>query len=474
MHIKEPALMLTGQSNVKPKYSMNMKNVKSLKILVLAFFLAGSAAMGSDISVGIARTDITPPLPFWLTGYTRNSKSSQVVQRLWAKALVFEESPKSRVVIVTTDILGLSHEITEAVSKRINRKYGITRAQLLMNSSHTHSGPLIWPNLSMTFNLSPEDLREVSQYSQKLTDDLVAIIDTAMANRTPMKISSGHGSAGFAVNRREFTDKGVIIGVNRNGPVDHDVPVIKISSNDGKLKAILFGYTCHNTTSGTNLINGDYSGFAQAELEKAYPGVTAMYMIGCGADQNPNPRGSIEIAGQYGKQLAQAVQKVLEGNLNPVRPPIRTDYIAVNLDFRPFDPELYEKDILSKNPDVQRRANLMLEAYNKGWDVSHYPYPVQVVRFNNDLTILSLSGEVVVDYSLRAKKEYPGENMFVSGYCSEVTCYIPSKRVLNEGGYEADRSMTGYGFPGPFADNVEEKIFSAIHTIMRNTGAKMK
>jgi hypothetical protein len=114
----------------------------------------------------------------------------------------------------------------------------------------------------------------------------------------------------------------------------------------------------------------------------------------------------------------------------------------------------------------------MLEAYNKGWNVSRLPYPVQAVRFSNDLTILALSGEAVVDYSHRVKGEYTKENLFVAGYCTEVQCYIPSKRILEEGGYEAESSMIYYGLPGPFADNVEEKILDAIHRVMKRTGAR--
>ena len=271
------------------------------KLIVAVLILLSCTLSGAEIKVGIARKDITPPLPFWLSGYTRKEKSNEIVQRLWAKAAVFEESPSSRVVIVTTDILGLSHEVSEVVASRVNKKYGLTRSQLLMNSSHTHSGPVIWPNLALGFNLTPEDQKEVSQYSQKLADDLVDLIGMAMGNLAVMNVSTGHGSAGFAVNRRQSTEKGVIIGVNPDGPVDHDVPVIKVATPRGELRAVLFGYTCHNTTSGTNLINGDYAGFAQVELEKAYPGVTAMFLIGCGADQNPNPRGTIEIAGTVRK-----------------------------------------------------------------------------------------------------------------------------------------------------------------------------
>ena len=157
-----------------------------------------------------------------------------------------------------------------------------------------------------------------------------------------------------------------------------------------------------------------------------------MFFTGCAADQNPQPRGTIEYAEQHGKSLSVAVQKALSGDLHQVRPPIRTDYTIVDLEFRPFDLGSYQKDMLSFDKYVQRRAKLILEAYNKGWDVSRFPYPLQVLRFNNDLTILAMSGEVVVDFSLKMKKEYRNENLFVAGYCNEVMCYIPSLRVLEK------------------------------------------
>jgi hypothetical protein len=241
---------------------------------------------------------------------------------------------------------------------------------------------------------------------------------------------------------------------------------------NGNPKAILFGYTCHNTTSRSYLINGDYSGFAQIEIEKMYPGAIAMYIAGCGADQNPNPRGTVELAAEHGKTLADAVRKALNGELRPVRPPIRTSYTVTDLQFPPIDPGIYRKEMTDPDIYMQRRARLIMEAYNKGWDMSVYKYPVQAVRFNNDFTILGMTGEVVIDYSIAAKKKYPGENMFVAGYCSEVQCYIPSRRILDEGGYEPESSMVYYGFPGPFAGNVEDKVMGAVTLVMKRTGAK--
>ncbi|MDD4026301.1 MAG: hypothetical protein PHN85_10325 [Kiritimatiellae bacterium] len=91
----------------------------------------------------------------------------------------------------------------------------------------------------------------------------------------------------------------------------------------------------------------------------------------------------------------------------------------------------------------------------------------QALRFGDGLTILFLSGEVVVDYSLRVKREYPANSLLVAGYCNEVQCYIPSLRVLREGGYEANDSMIYYGQPGSFTADVEETVFGAIREVMK-------
>ena len=444
-------------------------------VISVLLFLLTLASSGAEIKAGTGRKCITPQVPFWLTGYaSRDKPSTDVLHDLWAKAIVFEEDPSNRVVIVTTDLLGLSHEISSEVAMRVSQKFGIPRANLLLSSSHTHSGPVVWPCLSTIFDFSTADMQKVAQYGQKLTDDIVEAIGIALNDLEPVQISTGHGSADFAVNRRQQKDGQVVIGVNPDGPVDHDVPVIMISTPGGKLKAVIFSYACHNTSSNTYFINGDYAGFAQIELEKANPGALAMFVAGCGADQNPNPRGSLEYAEQHGKSLAGSVQKVIaDTELKPVRPPIRTDFNTTNLAFLPFDHNIYQEELLSQDIYRQRRAKLMLEAYNKGYDVTRYPYPVQVIRFNRDLTILAMSGEVVVDYPAKVKEMYAGENMFIAGYCNEVQCYIPSKRILKEGGYEPESSMIYYGYPGPFADNVEEKILGAVKKVMKNSGARL-
>jgi len=445
------------------------------KLCSAIIFIALFGQINAGIDAGVARKNITPDTPIWLSGYAaRNKPADDVLHDLWAKALVIRENRNIQLIIVTIDIIGLSHELSQEISERVMDKYGIDRSRLLLNTSHTHSGPVIWPSLSMMFDLEKEDIQALVKYSMKLTGDILAVIDSAILNLAPANLYVAHGSADFAVNRRQPTEKGVVIGVNNEGPVDHDVPVLKVETPDGKIIAVLFGYACHNTTLDIYQINGDYAGFAQIEIEKENPGAVAMYMAGCGADQNPHPRRTVDLAMQHGKALSDAVQEILSGDFKHVRPPIKTSFTIVNLEFSSVSTSTLKEEILSDDPFRQQRAGFLLEAIDKGYDIGTLSYPVQAVRFNKDFTILALGGEVVVDYSLKTRERYPRENLFVAGYSTEVQCYIPSLRVLKEGGYEPETSMIYYGLPGPFADNVEQKVVSAIDRVMKKTGARLR
>jgi neutral ceramidase len=330
---------------------------------------------------------------------------------------------------------------------------------------------MVRSNLTTMFELGVEDKARIDAYSERLREALFTVVGAALGDLAPAEVSYGSGEAGFAMNRRQFTPEGVRIGVNPQGPVDHSVPVLRVTSG-GKLKAVLFAYACHNTTlTGQNYeISGDYAGFAQADLERSAPGATALFVMLCGGDQNPEPRGTAALAEQHGGELAAAVRSVLDSKMFRVEGPIRAAYENTELDFAFHTRETFEAQLSSQNKAEVRRAQAMLAAYDDRHPVRRTLYPVQAIRFTKGPTILGLGGEVVVDYDLRVKREYAGP-LIVAGYCNDVMCYIPSKRVLGEGGYEAVDSMIYYGQPGPFAGDVEERVFAEIGKVMKRVGA---
>lgn len=458
----------------------------AMLIVALASLGAGATARAAEFQAGVGRVRITPATPIRMAGYaSRTSESLGVSQELWVKALALRDPEGRRVVIVTTDLIGLSGTVSGEVFRRAQERYGLKRPELLLTCSHTHSGPVVRDNLNVMAAFNEPETARVRAFTARLTDQLTDVIGAALDDLSPARLESGHGLASFAINRRQRSAAGVRIGVNPKGPVDHDVPVLKVTSPEGKLRAVLFGYACHNTTiSGSSpeefyQLNGDYAGQAAAALEARHPGATAMFTILCGADQNPNPRGSLALSRQHGQALAGEVDRVLGAEMHPVQPPIATEFQSIELAFAPHTRQTFEAELRkSQAPKgdifLGRRAQLMLDAYDKGAPPRQLAYPIQAIRLGRDLTILALGGEVVVDYALRCKWEYAGENLMVIGYANEVMSYIPSQRVLREGGYEAETSMIYYGHPGPYADDVEERIFGGIHQVLGRLGVEPK
>ncbi len=245
----------------------------------------------------------------------------------------------------------------------------------------------------------------------------------------------------------------------------------------GKILGIVFGYACHNTTIGSNFykFSGDYAGFAQQRLEKRYRGAVAMFMEGCGADANPYPRWSkersgVELARQHGEELAQAVEKAAEGSLRPVAGPLKTAFKVFPVRFAgPPTRADYEQQLKSDDIYVRKHAEDMLKMIDQEGHVpSSYPYSLEVWQFGRSLTMIGLAGEVTVDYDLRLKKELGADKLWVAGYSNDVFAYIPSSRILKEGGYEGGGAMIYYGQPGPFAPGIEESIIREVHEVIGN------
>jgi hypothetical protein len=419
-----------------------------------------------DFRAGVARIDITPNEPVWMSGYAARTKPSEgVAARIWAKALAIEDGSRGRCVIVTTDLIGLPRAVSDIVAARAAKQYGIERSRLLLNSSHTHAGPVVKPNLMTMYFLTPEQHAAVDRYAAALTGQLVDVIGAAIADLAPARLSVAHGRATFAINRRTSFPK---------RPVDHDVPVAAVRDPQGKLRAVLFGYACHNTTLPADFvqISGDYAGYAQSEVEALHPGATALFLLLCAGDANPAPRGKLSDAEHHGRTLAAEVNRILGTAMKPVQPNLRTAWRSIDLAFKPHTREQFEQEAKSANRYIASRAREMLRAYDEGRPIRRTPYPVQAIRLGKEFTILALGGEVTSGYGLRAKEEYAGNGLIVAGYSNDVMCYIPTRTIVREGGYEGADSMIYYGQPGPFTEEVEETVFQAIHNVLGRVGLK--
>ncbi len=452
-----------------------------MKLTLLAFLLAAASLTAAQPApaqppltwkAGAASVVITPEVDMPMSGYAARTKPSEgKAQDLFAKALAVEDSAGGRFVFVTMDLIGVPRDLRLHLEKRLKEKHGLPGERLLLNASHTHCGPAFRIGKSEADDVPPSETPgEV--YGRKLEEKIFALVGEALKNSAPARLNYSHARAGFAMNRRLPVATGFQNSPFPDGPVDHDVPVLSVLGADGSLRAVLFGYSCHNTTLGFYQFCGDYAGFAQEYLQAEHPGTIALFLNGCSGDQNPYPRGTIELAQRHGRSLATAVEAAL--TVKPQREvlgPVTAEAVEIPLAYGPVPTrEEFEQRLTSKDKYTVSHAQRMLDRLKKDGKLpADYPYPVQVAHFGGDIVLAALGGEVVVDYSLRLKKELAGKAaVWVAGYSHDVMTYIPSRRVREEGGYEGGEVVRfSSTHPGPWAPELEEKIIAKVHELHR-------
>ncbi|AMV36492.1 neutral/alkaline non-lysosomal ceramidase N-terminal domain-containing protein [Planctomyces sp. SH-PL62] len=448
---------------------------------------AVSARAGDGWSAGAAAADVTPAGPVWLAGYaSRKTPSEGVTIPIKVKALALRDGGGATAVLLTADVVGFDRAFADRVFAAIQAAHGLPREAVALFASHTHTAPLVRDARPMLAErgIDLDRAKPNDDFRRDVEAKLVATAGAAIAALRPVSLAFGEGEVSFAINRREKTASGFRIGRNPDGPVDRAVPVLRAVADDGSLVAVLFGYACHNTTLTDKImtISGDYAGFAQAKLEDDHPGAVALFVMGCGGDANPDPRGTVELGVRHGHALADAVEAVLDdpARLRPVAGRLNAAFDEAPLPLAgPTDRASYEARLQEtpENPARRSHAQRLIADIDAGRGVTTtYPAPVQAFALGDSLVLVALAGEVVVDYSLRLKREEvsPGRSLWVAAYANDVLGYVPSARVLAEGGYEGgDALYYAYAsLPGPFAPEVEPILVGAVKRLLERVGRK--
>jgi len=443
----------------------------------------GCASASPDPSAfraGTAKVKITPEEPGWLLSYDRHQKSEGVEADLWVRALAIEDNRGTRAVLISAEILGFPRSMAKSLRDEARRRFALGDGQLLLSSTHTHNGPVLpeRPSLEIYHAFTEEEGKPVFAYAKVLEARVLEAVGRALSGLRPARLSRARGRATFGMNRRQR--------LNPKGPSDPDVPVLSVDAADGTPLATVFTYACHCTTvmADTHFrYHGDFAGAAADELERRRPGTTALFLNGCAGDINPNPRGKLEQVKQHGASLADAVDET-RGRLRPLAGPVSVSWREISLPLEKApSKDVLQKLLEHKNAAQRRYAKEMLRQLERGPLPAAVPFPILIWRFGSDLTLVALSGETCVDYALRLKRELGEERAWVAGYANEVPCYIPSDRVLAEGGYEggwhpdpgrgiASGSLMIYGWPAPFAPGLEDRIVDAVLRSMPKAPAR--
>ena len=445
----------------------------ALVAIVFGIWLPSSGFCG-EWSAGVASEKITPQKPIPLAGYAfRTMPFQSVDQDIYVKALAIKDQDGNGAVLVTIDLCILPQEVGARIREQIAEKTHLGPEAILLNVAHSHSAP----NVSFHSDPASTQPAEVQQatvdYTNWLVDHTVSTAEQAFSHLQPVALSWGSGVANFAMNRRQYTDRGVVLGANPRGPVDRTVPVLRIDGSDGKPLAVLFGYACHNTTLPPRslAVSGDYQGYAKQYIQEHQPGVQALFIPGCCGDADPYPRTGLQFAKDHGEELGKEVCRVLETKLQPIHGPLKCAMVTAQLPLQTPDRPTLES-IQKAGPALSKQpAREMLETIQSGHALpATYPAPVSAWQFGKDLTLIALPDEVVVEYVHRLEKAVGPLRLWTAAYCQEVAGYIPSEAILKEGGYETRGLYFGTGW---FAPGVEDALVKAAREAAIKAGRTM-
>jgi len=482
MYLEDSFPILLRYTLVRKRKTLPMKTffLLCLNTLLLGSIISPARSADSSWRAGAAKTDITPIEPVRLSGYGNRTESTREVDdRLFVRAMAFQHADQPISIIVSIDAIGLSATLTDRICTQISERFKIGRNQLVLCTTHSHTAPQLEDVLTnlLSTPLSDQERTHSIDYSKRVVDSVLQVAGKAMQGMQPATLGFGTGRAEFAINRRVLKDNVWSgFGTVADGPVDRTVRVIHAKRLDGSTLAVAYQYACHCTSisPALNRISADWAGLSATKIEESLRAdssqdAIALPIIGCGADANPNPRGTYENAVDHAHEMAAAVQTICNGKLADL-PPIKSQtfqFIAL----APERPTRDQLKTLSESKSVTERnfAVSMLDTLKrKGRIPETYPAPVHLWNFGDSLAWVFMGGEVVVDYQMRLEKELSQfQNVWVAGYTDDVFAYVASERLRNEGGYEVDASMLYYNQPGRWVSGTEDVLVTRILEMAR-------
>ena len=406
----------------------------------LVLWVAVFPASAEGLRAGMAKIDITPPLPVQLAGYaSRTNLSTGVHDPLAARALAFEQDGK-RLVLVSLDNLGFYNRTAEPMRQAILDACQLQPAELLLCAIHTHSAP--------TLTLDPEKGHSNNvAYAKALQGKLAHLVQMALTRLAPVRVGVGSGASPVGANRREVLPDTagrarIVLGRNPSRPTDREVQVLKLTRTDREeLAGALFAYATHSTSLGPRnpLVSGDVHGLAEQFLEKYFgAGVVVPGFAGASGDIDPwfrvlpefnSTNGWIPEPVLLGTLLGEEVAHVLARMQKSVtNGPIQTAIKTLQL---PRKKSTEEEASATESP-----ASFVLTAACVG-----------------DLAFVGLGGEVFNEIGQAIKTASPFPHTFVFTHCNGAAGYVPTRTSYAEGGYEVQSSPFG---PGAAERLVEE------------------
>ncbi len=383
------------------------------------------SAPHSTLNIGVAKLNITPGEPVVMAGYGHKEPFKGIHDSIYATAIFFDNG-NQKALILTTDLIGFSHETWEELTSHIEKATGIRQKYILLTAVHNHGGPS-----TRVYTDSKED--KLLRYNENLKDKLVVLTKDAISKTQPALLGVGKGICKMNTNRREVNAKGEMwLGINPYGACDHEVAVLRMDNKAGNPFAVFINWPCHGTIMGPDnyLITGDWPGETRRYVEKEFGSpLLASFTAGASGDIDPIFR----VLPDFESGAILKVSRIMGQEVVKVTKEIQTYPVtAINAVQR----------VITLPGKAAGTSLLPQESYDPGPEVN---VRLSVLKIGN-IVFAGISGELFNEIGAAIKELSPLKNTFIVTHCNGSSGYLITDKAYKYGGYEVRTTRVMPGF----------------------------
>jgi neutral ceramidase len=447
--------------------------------LVLAVPVShGGEPVSAGATAGWAEVDITPPLGIALGGRAGPvTPADKVLDPLYSELLCLRDGKGTGFVLASFDVIGLPQELSDHIRTRLVQELGVEWNLVVLNASHTHSGP--YTLRALMAGVGPAPQVEVD-YFAALEEKLVAAARTARKAMQPVRVQVFQGTTDVGVNRRGKGPGGrVAMLPDAKGAYDDKLWAMKLTPENGGPPAVVFSCACHAVIAygfDYAAISADFPGATRRMLREALgPKSHAQFVQGFAGDIRPRVLADTE-RGRFRKSTPADLERAGKELSAAVLSALKTPGEKLSLDVigtsdRPFLPkdkapprELYEKMLTSAeartNAFRTAEAEYWLKRYDSGEGFARGDaWSLGLIRLADNQWIVHSGGEPCIEWRAKISEWLAPRRIVTWGYSQEARAYLPTESLLTEGGYEVlDSNLGRKSSPAPFAPGIERAV----------------
>lgn len=461
----------------------------------LCLVQAREAGKGSA-AAGWAEVEITPPVGIALAGrgWGDDRLAQSVLDPLYAQVLFLRDSKGTGFVLASFDLIGLPHDLSDRIRLRMVHELGVDWSLVVLNSSHTHSGPFILRSLKA--GVGPPPQVEID-YGKALEEKMVAATRAAAKALQPVAVEVFQGTSQIGINRRGKSPAGQRgIFPDAHGPFDEKVWVMRLTPKNGGAPAVVFSCACHPVIVygyAGGAISADFPGAARGLLRESLgPKAHAQFVQGFAGNIRPRVLADLN-EGRFRASKPGDVDRVARDLADAVLAALKAPGKTLALDIagaadRPFlprdkPPPRGRYDTMRAEALARTNAQSLLAAcdywlkrYEAGEGFARGDaWPLGLIRLAGNQWVVYSGGEPCIEWRAKIARWLAPRNIVAWGYSQEAISYLPTESLLAEGGYEVLDSNQGLvTTPAPFAPGIEQAVRESLRRQLAFIQAKAK